>query len=605
MTPRKPTNPTAFQTVTLTTALRDAARAAADRFAVLDDTCKTCREHVSSIVVDLEFENSDMADKGELLLCEILVRSNPAVVDEIIKSFPGRVNRVLKPVLKSLSQLKRIAPESDPTLEKINSVQNHLRKLKSKAMELTDDLRRKKDNQSWDAVAIAWVEANCFLEEMSGLRWKAIGVENEFMGKTKKKLGRPPTVPIADAQFGPVTRIDSEERSEERVDFDSFIKSWPTKLCRRIARIANTNCHIQVLVAELEMVSRFDALINHCGPLNCGFIVDKKIETNHLSAIGEDFNNLIAAMGPFCMKIQALPSREVYGNSDQRVTIDLINSELTELAEIFVKRIKEAAEGGANYLESTGKTTIAGIRAVTQEFKETVAPILDLNRNPRMATARAEAIKAGIPEVVILEIQKINFGSKFPTTDMLFKRFQGTTLRNKLTAGEHGLSRATIGRWLTTFKTILRKHGIPAGETRIRANASPKIPEPKLTSGEPSKDHGQRSKAEKKFNIKAIPGQEAFNADNGGKTEESAQSGNPAELAQQREEKEILLKAMGILPEKYHVVLTYKFIHNMMPEDIATELEMDIKTVNILIRMGTKWLKKSPEVEEILEAMKV
>ena len=81
-------------------------------------------------------------------------------------------------------------------------------------------------------------------------------------------------------------------------------------------------------------------------------------------------------------------------------------------------------------------------------------------KDQRLAGAKADAWKAGIPELVVDYLASTYHTSKLPTTDGLVKYLNDSGFSTKLESVGSGTSRATVGRWLTDFKKIMRRRGL-------------------------------------------------------------------------------------------------------------------------------------------------
>jgi hypothetical protein len=94
--------------------------------------------------------------------------------------------------------------------------------------------------------------------------------------------------------------------------------------------------------------------------------------------------------------------------------------------------------------------------AVANQIKKVMDPFGDMYKNPRLADARSEAMRAGVPELVVDAMVRNMHVLKFPTTDRLLKELYATGAMKGLKA----TSRATVGRWHGIFRRILVRHGL-------------------------------------------------------------------------------------------------------------------------------------------------
>ena len=105
------------------------------------------------------------------------------------------------------------------------------------------------------------------------------------------------------------------------------------------------------------------------------------------------------------------------------------------------------------------RTTIVQARAVAEEVKNVMAPYREMYKDERLSKAKADALRAAIPELVVDTIIKEFHLSKFPTIGTLMKRLGDSENMKKLKAGGHGTSRATIARWLKVVRKIMHQSG--------------------------------------------------------------------------------------------------------------------------------------------------
>ena len=153
-----------------------------------------------------------------------------------------------------------------------------------------------------------------------------------------------------------------------------------------------------------------------------------------------------------------------------------IPSQANGAADSVVDRLRKTADDATQKLDAASsrigdKTAL--LQAATEEAKEAFEPLHEFYKDPRLSNARTDAKRAGIPELFVDTVAaRIDLGEKFPTTDILYKYLSNPILAKKLKAGGHGISRSTIGRWLTRFKIILHRRGFPITKYRAR-NTNP------------------------------------------------------------------------------------------------------------------------------------
>jgi len=100
------------------------------------------------------------------------------------------------------------------------------------------------------------------------------------------------------------------------------------------------------------------------------------------------------------------------------------------------------------------------LRSSTEQLAEVAQPFREMYKDPKLGAAKADALKAGIPESVVDVIVSIYHKSKMPTVDGLVKYLNSGGFTTKLESEGLGTSRPTIGRWLYEFKKIMRRRGL-------------------------------------------------------------------------------------------------------------------------------------------------
>lgn len=131
-------------------------------------------------------------------------------------------------------------------------------------------------------------------------------------------------------------------------------------------------------------------------------------------------------------------------------------------ANLAADNLRKASKDAAREIRSVNSEMRTGaeqIQAVAQPFRE-------MYKDERMQPAKADALKAGVPELVVDVIVSLYYGGKFPTVDQLDKYLHNAGYSAKLKAAGLGSSRATIGRWLRDFRNILIRRGVVVGSRR-------------------------------------------------------------------------------------------------------------------------------------------
>lgn len=115
------------------------------------------------------------------------------------------------------------------------------------------------------------------------------------------------------------------------------------------------------------------------------------------------------------------------------------------------------------------KTVILETRAAAEELKEAATPFREMYKDERLSKAKSEALKAGIPEVVVDAIVREYNLSKFPSGRGLYKRLLETGTCRQLERDGYGSSLQTVSRWHGTFRKIMVRFGL-VDEFRSRSN---------------------------------------------------------------------------------------------------------------------------------------
>jgi hypothetical protein len=122
-----------------------------------------------------------------------------------------------------------------------------------------------------------------------------------------------------------------------------------------------------------------------------------------------------------------------------------------------------------------GRKTSAMLRAVAAEVREIMEPYREMYKDGRVANAKSEALRAGVPELVVDVIVSEFMAQKFPTTGTLMKKLNNAGNMKKLESEGHGTSRATIARWLKTVRITMVQNGV-IEKFRVRFEDLPVAP---------------------------------------------------------------------------------------------------------------------------------
>ena len=470
MTPPDPTNPAAFQNVTLTKGLRDAAKEVVSRYRVLFNDLND-RTTTSDIVADFEFQSEDQAKRGELLLCEILARANPDVVNDVIAAFPVRVALILDPVTKSLNEIIARVSQNQSTLKNLLTLQLAVKKTQDGVTTYIKDIKQQAESQSWERVATTCVEMNRFLERMKGLRSETNGVENDYRHTPgSKPLRRLPTHPIEDVQIGHVVRTGSVVR----VSFDLYFDSWPAKFCQDIANTVNITCPFPAPVAVMDLDYRFDGLLNQCGSLTCRLLDDEKYPPVTLSDIESHFTDFLSAQASFCQQMQlfsnkdtgSAPSNEGTGTSLPVPPVEIVE-QLKHLLENFVSVANSLTAEAVQFAAISDQldSRTAGLAKTIEPLTKIYAPA------PELADLRKKAIGKGVPDIfydwVIIQFNSSS-PTKMPSKGDAFRQFGPQSyMGSKLEGGGKGQS--TLAKYLGIIRAGLVDKGYLAGEAKGKA----------------------------------------------------------------------------------------------------------------------------------------
>jgi hypothetical protein len=137
-----------------------------------------------------------------------------------------------------------------------------------------------------------------------------------------------------------------------------------------------------------------------------------------------------------------------------------------ELAKTVVTNIKNAGDAA----EGKIRAATSQLKGAIEELAKVAEPFREMYKDERLAGAKSEALKAGIPELVVDAIVSQYHKIKMPTTDGLIKYLNSSGISTKLEASDRGTSRSAIARWLGAFKGIMYNRGL-IERTRLKRNS--------------------------------------------------------------------------------------------------------------------------------------
>ena len=154
-----------------------------------------------------------------------------------------------------------------------------------------------------------------------------------------------------------------------------------------------------------------------------------------------------------------------------------------------------AAVGEWTKAAATVQAANCELRATADQIKTVMEPLREMYRDDRVASARAEALKLNVPDLLIDTITAIYHKEKFPTIDKLLRYVHSSQIAPKLKAARRGTSRANVARWLK----IVRKQFERRGLIQPRAAALKKaahydvnhFPTPALEDADPGQEPGE------------------------------------------------------------------------------------------------------------------
>jgi len=468
-TPTEPNSPDAVQNLIITEELVAAAKVVTCEFNYLFAFDDEDRRSTSDIVIDFNFQTEDQAKRAELLLCEILARSCPVVVDTVIADFQHQVALILKPIPEALKNVK-----IDQVLEKLQAIQISVGKIENEAAKLASDLKHQIKSQSWEQVAFVWVKMNQFLEDLKGLRTETLGLQNELWRThgLKPADGRY-TFPFTNAQIDPVVR----NTRVVRVTFDLFIGSWPAKFCRDIAGIVNPGCKFMGEVKDLELVFGFGQFYSEFGSLIPFLYDEEKHHPKTLLDIKGRFDEFFKAQGAFCKQMQLVSNENLISGTapgNKTGTILSSNSELNLLVvKEFGSQLK-ILDSQLNKFEAENTR----LDRSTATLAKDIEPLKKIYpQDPELGEIRKRAMGKNVPAHFydwVINIFLASNPNKLPSKTEAFQNCgPGTLIGKRISAEGRGLSVPTFARHLGVIRTLLVEKGHlaaqPKGEKRRQA----------------------------------------------------------------------------------------------------------------------------------------
>jgi hypothetical protein len=152
--------------------------------------------------------------------------------------------------------------------------------------------------------------------------------------------------------------------------------------------------------------------------------------------------------------------------NEQHASVKKMTGELGHLLEECATVSK-----GLKAANSEARSVNAQLQATVTELREAAAPFREMFKDERTSKAKADALKAGVPELVVNAIVREKFLHGFPRIGTLINCLSTSGDLNKLEAAGHGRSRATVARWLRVMRNIMVKYGhVEKYRTRCVAN---------------------------------------------------------------------------------------------------------------------------------------
>ena len=384
-------------------------------------------------------------------LLELMARENPEFLDEIVeypvrqlgamKNYWEKIAEVLKPFIKENSSIRAVFQRCYRRYKQLNDESEQLN-------------IRIKDNQLlglWTHVAEDVIE----LYKLS----------DDLVGRTN-------------------LRLDFYQSYTKSLNIDAFVENGVLQLCRKISDVKDGAGSI-LLVSKMEKCL---VRVWYREFINCPILIFPPFENEENAA---ESMVLHCCLGDLCesqitfLKLLFQEHSDIKHKSELVVSLaknvdvqsnvegqrSILNEIKTVSAQLSASLSAKVDELKA--LDFLSRTTSAQAIAAANEFKEATAPLREMYKDERLCKAKADALKADIPELVVDAIVSIYHTTKFPSKGTLMKNLGSSGGLKKLEAAGRGNSPATIARWLGKMRNIMTSYGhVEKYRSRIDVSAN-------------------------------------------------------------------------------------------------------------------------------------
>jgi hypothetical protein len=443
--------------------------------------------------VQIEFNTQDHADRGEQLVWAILAGTQTE--HDYFLLFRTANQDEIQKLADFVEEFGQRLNMGSAGLDLQKSLQQRITQKRAEYVELLSAFNSQIAYQSWSDVSATAGTLQRLIDDFETLRDEVSDIAIQSARSQNMPQEPVPRWPLRSDWFGPVYRPDSCLLD---VTISTFFNEALMDICRTIAAINHPGSQYAPETDKIALAAKFDELFNRCGLLSYHSRDTRFHNEAHAERLwGLEFNDFIektkkflplflresaadTSEGASCSL--APPQSPAIGGSTSPATVpaggqskaEPLPADQLERLEAVAKRI----EGASEKMRSEADDTVSKVGAVTVQLAEAAHPFREMYKDERLAGAKADALKAGIPELVVDTIVSHYHAKKLPTTDGLLKYLNDSGFTAKLESEGHGTSRATVGRWLRGFKRIMVWRGFSV-KSRLRTPApASEPPEP-------------------------------------------------------------------------------------------------------------------------------
>ena len=302
----------------------------------------------SSIV----FQNIAAAKQGEVLLYEVVARSNPVQINAVIEYYRARFKDFFACSDFLLTEGDTLATEKydSKVLQIIHDHRDRFISKKLRFFSLMHELNKFKDGSAWSQLAASCSEFNEFFIEVDRLYESFLenldkaGLLKQFTefsitnvlrkpSSLNNETGKTLTTRYNTSEICPISRTDSKVILKSEI----FPYGWITDCCKPFSEIIDHRCQSSIGVNDMELISLSNKLFNLSGRFEHSFANDQTPKPRLLE-IQKSNGDLILAQIEFCKQMDGLSHCGAVEPSATTVTgtkndIDEINRKIEKVNE--------------------------------------------------------------------------------------------------------------------------------------------------------------------------------------------------------------------------------------------------------------------------------